>query len=362
MTTDAGGYSFCTRFFSLNSSTSPVVKGKVKLRTNVGSISKGKASGFSFSGARSSLYSASSSVLYEPINSSVWTLVNSKCAERLRSELASKGNLAVTLAQIHKSRENLITHGHGIAALAMNDLERLEQLYPGFDPSRPPLQSRARGTRRARRRTSRAERLANTASSKYLEAVFGWLPLIDEFNVQAENIKSVPPYRSTVRSSGKELLTRSTYSSYYATSSDIEQVVKCSYRATITVENPMTNLQSRSGITNLAGAAWDIVPWSFVINMFTNMGHVLNQLTPINGIVITDGCRTQRVTSIVKHEFWTSDGKRARSNASGYRKTIDAVVPSVSFRFRTPQMNAGLAAIAISLVTQKLTRISRIIL
>lgn len=358
---DIAGFLHVTRFFSLQSQTSPVINGVVKLRTNDGTIQKGKATGYNFVGSPRSQVNANDARLFS--STSAMEVANSRCAEKFRTEVIGRGNLAVSLAQINKSFTNLGSHIEGLSALVHKDLDRLEAQYPGFNPARP--WKRGRVTSRSRRTTHRYERAANTAASKYLEAVFGWLPLVDEFHNQAKALTEVKPYKTTVRASGKAFSREEYFSWYDETHWTLEKAQRCHYRATMLIDNPNAFLKSQTGITSYASAAWDIVPWSFVVNMFTNIGHILAQLSPIQGVQFLDTCRTQRVTSIASLETWVAAGtenyKRSVSNASGYSKSIDSQMPPISFRLRTPSPNLGLGAIALSLATQRLTKISRLI-
>lgn len=124
-------------------------------------------------------------------------------------------------------------------------------------------------------------------SDAWLEARYGWIPLISDVNNGIKLFKgekSLTP-RQTFRGfipdvsddSGTETLTIGNV--VYNCDYTIQRTD--SYRAGVLTEVRFdTGLSQRLGLFNLATTAWELVPFSFVIDWFINTGSLLAKLNP----------------------------------------------------------------------------------
>lgn len=62
--------------------------------------------------------------------------------------------------------------------------------------------------------------------------------------------------------------------------------------ATFTLENKNLFLANRLGLVNPAAVAWELVPFSFVVDWFTNFGGYLDGFTDLVGLSYTDAYTT----------------------------------------------------------------------
>lgn len=124
------------------------------------------------------------------------------------------------------------------------------------------------------------------ASDIYLEGVFGWVPLMSDI-YQAMEVLS-----SAHRISPSRAKAQNTHA-YSVADSTVQAGVFTDARATVGVrlslDNPNVVLLNNLGVLNPASIAWDMVPYSFVINWFVPVGTYLNSLTELLGYGVHDG-------------------------------------------------------------------------
>lgn len=108
--------------------------------------------------------------------------------------------------------------------------------------------------------TKRHERLSN----HYLELQFGWLPLIsDVYN-------SLDAFRTALRTRGSTVRSSSRGST---------QNGRNSAGFVAVVKNPALNTLNQLGLANPLVVLWELVPFSFLIDYFINIGDSLKDLT-----------------------------------------------------------------------------------
>jgi hypothetical protein len=216
-------------------------------------------------------------------------------------------------------------------------------------------------------------------SSGWLELQYGWLPLLEDCYGSAELIaqKRLRDVRNRAVKKGKIVRTsissqtfaqgRTNGSNYGAkTTTTLEYTIKY----TVYFSTPSENLHTLAqiGVTNPALIAWELTPWSFVIDWFIPIGNFLSSFDATYGLTFEKGCKTtfQKWTSIT--ELWGgaypggADGNyRNLRQIQGRTKVVCDREPITSFpapelpRFKNPVSKVHIAN-AISLLTQLLKR------
>nr|QDH91407.1 MAG: hypothetical protein H1Rhizo25885e4861_000003 [Leviviridae sp.] len=202
-----------------------------------------------------------------------------------------------------------------------------------------------------------------TPANLVLETEFGWVPLIQDaakaFRVMT---KPCPNGWVTGRAkthiyetgvlSGNPRLTR--------TWSGKQQ---CTLSSNVWVDNPNLWLLNQMGLLNLPGVSWDLVPWSFVANMFTNLGQIANSFTSYYGLRMNNTSVTHSVHYLIEANMsYAGSGSAARSsNVVARRDRSLGVIPPVPFVFRMPELNMETALIAVSLAVQQVSRITKLL-
>lgn len=219
---------------------------------------------------------------------------------------------------------------------------------------------------------SRAEKIKR-ASGLHLEIIFGWTPLLEDVHAATTTLiqKGVPPV--FVNASHTSLVSRkeSVRDSGGWLSYELEDqgTLKVKIGAQLVIENPNLWLAERAGLLNPATVAWDLVPWSFVVNMFMNTGQLVQSLTDFSGLSVTNSyvSTTLKATRGISTTYRPPpryDGPHVNGGASNqvvnscFRSTG---IPLPSFQFKVPPLNIGTLGMAASLFGQKFSKIASIL-
>lgn len=257
-----------------------------------------------------------------------------KATERFYTQLArGRASLGMTLATYAQSRGMV--------------LDRLRKMSSMFD-----------GQLARNRRAGRRYRLSSGAGD-VLEYNFGWVPLLSDVHSLCATAfaMAIPPYKATGRArAAKNFVWKQTGSP------TIESNISVQYRSTvdafISIENPNLWLLDRLGVINPAVVAWDAVPWSFVVNAFSNMNAVLSQHTNLVGLRVRNVSATHTARFLRENRFSNtgSVGWCDTNGAGVYKSRVPRTIPEIEFRGRIPDMDFTTCAIAASLLVQKLRR------
>lgn len=174
--------------------------------------------------------------------------------------------------------------------------------------------------------SSRTKKQAmSNVSDLYLESVFGWLPLISDVNstLDAYNAILDAPKLVRVRGFGEKTVSTSTagtasagigyiYNSWTRDTS-MNTTVEYSGAVQLAAASQARGSQAneRMGFTvqEFVPALYNLAPWSFLIDYFTNIGDIVSATTFVNSKLLWTS-KTTRVESVV-HERGINDIKRA---------------------------------------------------
>jgi hypothetical protein len=154
----------------------------------------------------------------------------------------------------------------------------------------------------------------NASAQAWLELQYGWKPLLQDVYGAAEKLASIPfePMVNTVRSQGacertdvSDLSIDGGYDVCYSSVS-----ARAGYTLTYTVSNPVLREASSVGLTNPALLAWELLPYSFVVDWFLPIGTYLEHVNSSFGLEFLRGSRFTK--SIV-----TASGSRSQSYSNG---------------------------------------------
>lgn len=144
------------------------------------------------------------------------------------------------------------------------------------------------------------------------------------------------------------------------------------FSAGVVVTNPNLWLGNKLGLINPLSVAWDLVPWSFVANMFVNIGQLLGSLTDLAGLSLRDDSLTYSSngtrTYMSRRQVGPFPGDPSPptiTSATGTRserlrsRSVGMGAPPIVPYVRFPEWNVGTAAILGSLLIQRTNSISR---
>jgi len=173
-------------------------------------------------------------------------------------------------------------------------------------------------------------RLANSGvrgiPNSLLENQFGWVPTLKDVNGSVEALKRTVPEQFLVTVFGKsaqttridDVLSPGTVLQRRVTG---EEETSCRVRLDYTPDNGLFIQLSSLGITNPAVVAWELVPYSFVVDWFLPIGSWLDSLDAAVGYNFRGGSYTYR-ESFMRNYRYFGDGVDATlwCNVTGWSK------------------------------------------
>lgn len=190
----------------------------------------------------------------------------------------------------------------------------------------------------------------------WLEFHFGWRPLINDIYDCSKVLSSSIPIEK-IRASGSS-------SAFYSIGPDANGVTnsfraksRCSIQAQIRFDNPNLGLATQLGLTNPAVVAWELVPFSFVVDWFVNVGDFLQSFTDFAGFSFLNPQRTT-VTIIDADRIGKPPGTsfQAKTRSVAITRSVGSI-PGPTLRVRDPWVISPTRAItSISLLLQRLPK------
>jgi hypothetical protein len=274
------------------------------------------------------------------------SVVASKFNGKLRKGSASMG---VTLGSWSQSREMIVKRSSDLGKVTQSAYNRLN-----------------RNPKQLKELRHKREPLAN----EVLETEFGWRPLYEDFHTALTSVCQDGIPDQWITSRHREYLTYDTgivtngYTKYYRKYLGRAMVT---YSANVAIANPNLWLLNRLGLVNPATVIWDLIPWSFVVNMFVNVNAMISSVTDEVGLDIKNRSIT-RSALILREEWFNNSYPFTRPNTGyqaeykfNYRSRVLDAKPSVKWTMKAPKVNWELALIASSLALQKVTRLNNLI-
>lgn len=153
------------------------------------------------------------------------------------------------------------------------------------------LPARNRRAIEATQASSLLGRTFGSLSDIWLELNFGWAPLLKDARTALKvTANRVPPFKSEGR--GKYTNSEKQGSGHdYTITTAMSKAKVIGY---VSVSNPNASTYSQLGLDSNAAAAWDTVPWSFVVDWFIPVSKYLQTLAPLSGVTIKDASSSVR--------------------------------------------------------------------
>lgn len=183
-------------------------------------------------------------------------------------------SLGVALAEWPESLSMIANRAVRLRA-GYRDLRRGD--FRGF------LRQFAIGSKRKHR--NKVSNVANEASSLWLEYSFGWKPLTQDI-YQGVNAMGEPVPGGPVSGSGFEAVSKDYSSRWVIQRLEGKGYVK--YGADVFVSNPNLYLAQQLGLANPALVAWELVPFSFMIDWVFDVGTCLGAMTDLLGCDVSN--------------------------------------------------------------------------
>lgn len=133
------------------------------------------------------------------------------------------------------------------------------------------------------------------AHNTWLEYKYGWMPLLHDIHGAAKTLAELNFRRdqSTFRSTVKQVVPNYLQGSHPVVSGTLVHTAKA--WVTVRVHNSNTTLANQLGLLNPSLVVWEIIPFSFVVDWFVNIGDCLAELTAFSGVTVLTGGGSKRV-------------------------------------------------------------------
>lgn len=280
-----------------------------------------------------------------------WSDVHNVALARFTGKVKkNRASLGVTVASYKQSRDMIVDRTNKLLTPFKKAEQRVRKMTP-----------------RQRRRAAVEDR-----ASDILEGMFGWAPLIQDVQQSLKTLAQPIPegwisgrHKAAYQLKQQQIGTAA-YNYTDLTSGWLSETINAKVKSV----NPNLWLLNQLGLLNLPGVAWDLVPWSFVVNMFTNAAQMINSVTDFVGVDF-EGINVTRSSQLERQRFhWPNPPPIGFPTKGNARATILEVeryrwltgeVPPPTFQLRVPEMNLGLAVIGWALISQRIGRINSLL-
>lgn len=198
------------------------------------------------------------------------------------------------------------------------------------------------------------------AGGHVLEYSFGWAPLVSDIASAVETLKN-GDYRSgraSVQSRFVDLKKSSNGSMGIREVFRTQMGIRMGWG--LRVDHPSIALLNQLGLLNPVQTAWELVPYSFVVDYFINVNDVISSMTALAGCSIIDPWSTTMVMDqYTYHATWTEKNPPSYPPPSygGSRVRVSRAtnIVSPSLRMRAPwNLSWQRAATSVALLLQQL--------
>lgn len=270
-----------------------------------------------------------------------------KAYKKWSEALGEKADLSVSLAEWHQSADMINRRSNQLYHFFKN--LRKGRFGDAFDALDLP-------------RDRRVKPVAKDFAGKVLETNFGWAPLADDIASAVEILQGGIPAEKIYGRATASFGSTKTADSPNASNSYLDQVVSgqvsVHIQAYASVNNPNLWLANQMGFVNPLTFAWELVPYSFVVDWFTNVGDFLSSFTDTVGLSLSREFYTVHHVTPSKRRYRHSDGRIVTDQFERVvTSRVVGTIPKPTLRVRPFNgFSVKRAANAVSLLIQQLPR------
>jgi hypothetical protein len=211
---------------------------------------------------------------------------NNDAYAKFRDAVSANSSLGTTLAEWDQSFKMIASRAfqmaNGLRALRKG---RFGDLTATFEDTLFDAKSASAKRRKweARKASKRQRTLDQQLSDLWLETHFGWEPLIKDIGAavavlqeQAPSVLARGRGRCEIRVTGSRAANQPR--------DDYTYISRCLMQSRVRVINPNLHLADQMGFINPVGIAWELVPFSFVVDWFVPVGAFINSFTDFVGL------------------------------------------------------------------------------
>jgi len=192
---------------------------------------------------------------------------------------------------------------------------------------------------------------AKDAAGLWLESWFGWLPLVNDIWSACNVLQQPPPFGKFSARDGQTFHAVAANTATFGNKADGKGGVRL--QTLVRVDNPNVWLANQLGLVNPALTAFQLMPWSWLLNWFVNLEQFLGSYTEWFGLELRNPSTTYFCKSFGQH--WNTDPyynqKLMLSETVMWQRSLGISRPSLRFT-NLKALSITRAATASSLVLQ----------
>lgn len=230
------------------------------------------------------------------------------------------GEVKLQMATFYAERQKTID-------TVANKLERVFLAYRDVKRGKPNRAARRLGLKTHKTRSKQA-------AGQWLELQYGWRPLLGDIHTAMKFQDA--PLPTTVYGIGKTSFTKKIrVNELFGIDGTYTGSTVVKIGCDVTVSNPALAFGDRCGLINPLTVAWELTPFSFVIDWALPIGNFLDYLTASAGLSFLNAYRSSVENGEVKAS--TYDG-RARSTRAEYYGTIRSTSRQAPYTINLPNL------------------------
>lgn len=243
------------------------------------------------------------------------SVVTATQLQRARDENATKllakvKNQRVNLAQAFAEREQAVSLVRDTAKALFSAYSSLKRgdLAGAAESVGVYIKRRSRGARNHRR--SHAKDQSKAIANGWIRIQYGLLPLISDVYGVAQHLADLEhehQYIVVKQVTEREFSDQTVAQTYPGISKSVGTLkFTVKRQVTFRVTGGFIHNFSKLGLTNPATVAWELMPFSFVVDWFLPIGSAINALDAEVGVDFMSGCHTEITEGLFTTETWSS--------------------------------------------------------
>lgn len=213
----------------------------------------------------------------------------------------------------------------------------------------------------SKRHWKRFNRVKRDTASRWLEFNFAIKPLVSDlsdigqlYNEPDKVLRKIRCRAKVTRKETLEGIPVTWYGGEYKCTTDF----MFSYAVTYSVSDPDTIALKALGLNNLPAAAWEVIPFSWLIDYVVNVGEFMQLCTATEGLLFRSGYKSMKASRVGKYEYLNDftntnvspyhgsyshevDFRQGTDKTVGYRRdrltsfprpTLDFVLPEIRYK------------------------------
>lgn len=203
-----------------------------------------------------------------------------------------------------------------------------------------------------------------SASALWLEYWFGWSPLVADIHSAVSILEADLPAPAKIHASARSILALDRVKIGYDSYLSGTLTMRARIGADVVVSNPNLRRATQLGLTNPATVAWELIPFSFLVDWFIPVSQFLNSWSDLYGLTVKNSyTATLGTFTGVENYQWAYAGGAYHTDtadmAGCYSRDTGIATPIIYPKvFKGLSVTRGATAVSLLLQVLKPSKIS----